>query len=261
MTALSRLPLECNVVWLAEVDSTNLVVARLVAGWADDDDDRLGDTIVVAGSQSAGRGRGDHAWDSPVGGVYATWLGWVEAAELPWLPIAAGVGLAEAVEATVAGLEAGLKWPNDVLVAGAKVGGLLCQSRIRGDAAWVAIGFGVNVESAPDLGPGAAPATCLRRHGLSGSAEEAVWSVAAAFAGAIRAVLGRRATLAADWQRRSVHRPGDRMRLRTGDGVVDGTYVGMSADGRLELEVGGAVRLVATGELIGALPERAVESL
>ena len=58
-------PLACNLVWLAEADSTNLVAARLVAAWADDDDDRLGDTLVVAGTQTAGRGRGGHVWESP----------------------------------------------------------------------------------------------------------------------------------------------------------------------------------------------------
>jgi BirA family biotin operon repressor/biotin-[acetyl-CoA-carboxylase] ligase len=257
MTALLRQPVPCNVVWLGQVDSTNLVVARLVEAWADEEDDRLGDTMVVASSQTAGRGRSGHTWESPEGGVYATWLGWIQTADLAWLPIAAGVCLAEAVEATVDGLAARLKWPNDVLVGGAKLGGVLCQSRTRGAAAWVAVGFGVNVEAAPALGAGAAPATCLRRNGFAGPVGEAIGSVVAVFAGGIRTTLGRRGELVAEWLRRSVHRPGDRLRLRTGAGVLEGAYVGMGADGRLELAVGGALSRVAAGELIDALPERA----
>ena len=90
--------LEVNIVYFSEVDSTNDVAARFVAGWADDDDDeQLKDTLIIAGCQTAGRGRNAHAWESPVGGVYATWLGWISTQALAWLPMAAGVSLAAAV--------------------------------------------------------------------------------------------------------------------------------------------------------------------
>ena len=251
-------PLACNLVWLAEADSTNLVAARLVAAWADDDDDRLGDTLVVAGTQTAGRGRGGHVWESPVGGLYATWLGWIEVAELSWLPIAAGVSLAEAIEAAVPGLAPRLKWPNDVLVNGGKLGGILCQSRTRGGDAWVSVGIGVNVEAAPVLANGdAMSAACLHGHGLAGTADAAIWAITGAIAAGLRPTLARRHELVAEWLRRTVHRPGDVLRLRTGDGVLRGAFVGMSPDGHLELEVGGVTRRISAGELVGELPESA----
>jgi BirA family biotin operon repressor/biotin-[acetyl-CoA-carboxylase] ligase len=247
-------------VWLAEADSTNLVAARLVASWADDDDDRLGDTLVVAGAQTAGRGRGEHVWESPVGGLYATWLGWIEVAELAWLPIAAGVCLAEAIAAAVPGLAPRLKWPNDVLAGGGKLGGILCQSRTRGGDAWVSVGIGVNVEVAPVLANGgAAPAACLREHGLVGATEAAIQAVVDAFAVGLRPALARRYELVAEWLRRTVHRHGDILRLRTGDGVLRGAFVGMSDDGRLELEVNGGTHRISAGELVGAMPKPAAE--
>ena len=254
MTSHLQLALAANVVWIGTVDSTNDLAARLVASWAEDEDDRLGDTLLVAGCQTAGHGRGDHAWASPAGGLYATWLGWISAAELGWLPLAAGVCLASAVEEAMPGIAVGLKWPNDLLVGGRKLGGILCQSRSRGDSAWAVVGVGVNVDSTPGVTTGALPATSLRELGLAGDAESAVWAVAGGFVRRLRPALGDGAALVAGWLARAVHRPGDPMRVRKGDEVILGVYAGMGEDGQLEVEVAGVTRRIAAGELIGALP-------
>ena len=249
-------PAAVNVVWLAEVDSTNQVAARLVAAWAEDEDERLGDTLLVAGTQNAGRGRGDHAWASPAGGLYATWLGWLGTADLAWLPLAAGVCLAAAVEDLLPGLAVGLKWPNDLVVVGRKLGGVLCHSRTRGDRSWSAVGIGVNVEGAPALGPDAhLPATSLRALGATGDAEAALWTVAGGFVRRLRPALAAAAALPAAWLARTVHRRGDALRVRDRGEVLLGTYVGLGGDGRLQLEVAGELRQVSSGELIEPLPE------
>jgi biotin-(acetyl-CoA carboxylase) ligase len=81
-------------VWFDEVDSTNLVAARLVASWGEDDEGaRLADTLVLAGRQSGGRGRGGKVWVSPAGGLYASWLGWLPVASLEAVPLGAAVCL------------------------------------------------------------------------------------------------------------------------------------------------------------------------
>lgn len=255
MRPLLRPPLAANVVWLAEVDSTNLLAARLVASWADDEDERLGDTLLVASVQTAGRGRGDHVWASPPGGLYATWLGWITPAELGWLPIAAGVCLAAAVEDALPGVAAALKWPNDVLVGGHKLAGVLCQSRSRGDSAWAAVGIGVNVDGTPALATGArTAATSLRALGLAGDAGAAIWAVAGGFGRRIRPALARPADLPAAWLARTAHHPGDTLRVRKGDEVIVGVYAGLGADGQLRVEVGGKVQCISAGELVGAMP-------
>ena len=248
-------PVPANVVWLAEVDSTNQVAARLVASWVEDEDDRLGDTLLVAGTQTAGRGRGDHVWASPPGGLYATWLGWISAAELGWLPIAAGICLAAAIEDALPGVAAGLKWPNDILVGGRKLAGVLCLSRSRGDSAWAAVGVGVNVDGTPAMTAGAAPgATSLRSLGFAGDAEAAIWTVARGFVHRLRPALAQPAGLSAAWLARAVHRPGDTLRVRKGDEVIVGAFAGLGANGHLEVAAGGRVQHIAAGELVGDIP-------
>jgi BirA family biotin operon repressor/biotin-[acetyl-CoA-carboxylase] ligase len=129
-----------DVRWFTEVDSTNRVAADLVRAGA-------GDGLVVgADHQTAGRGRRGRTWESQPG---SSLLASVVLRPVPSLvTLAAGVAAAEACEA-VAGVSVDLKWPNDVLLGGAKVGGMLCE--LVGDAA--VVGLGLNLGWAP---PGAA---------------------------------------------------------------------------------------------------------
>jgi BirA family transcriptional regulator, biotin operon repressor / biotin---[acetyl-CoA-carboxylase] ligase len=104
--------------------------------------------VLVAERQEGGRGRLDRTWESPArAGILLSVLlrPTVPAASLPLLPLLVGVGAVEAVRA-VAGLDARLKWPNDVLVNGRKLGGILVE---RSDKAVVA-GLGLNVSTRPE---------------------------------------------------------------------------------------------------------------
>ncbi|WAC65258.1 biotin--[acetyl-CoA-carboxylase] ligase [Agrococcus sp. SL85] len=94
--------------------------------------------------QRAGRGRLGREWVSPAGKCLAATVlvrtkGLSEEA-VGWLPLAAGLALADALDPLVAD-RARIKWPNDVLVEGRKVAGILCERRTTG----VAVGFGVNL--------------------------------------------------------------------------------------------------------------------
>ena len=105
---------------------------------------------VVAEEQTAGRGRAGHAWSSPPGtGLYFSVVlrPRVEPERLPLATLACGVAVAEAIRAAT-GLDAGLKWPNDVLVGLRKCAGILCEAELgsTGDAAVVA-GVGINVNT------------------------------------------------------------------------------------------------------------------
>src|SRR6185295_4186783 len=126
-----------SIVRLDTVDSTQRHAAALAADGAADG------TAVVAETQTQGRGRRGRVWqDAPgasllVSVVLRTSL---PPARLPTLSIAAGVAVAEALHAE-AGLDARLKWPNDVLVGGRKIAGVLLER--RGDA--VILGIGINV--------------------------------------------------------------------------------------------------------------------
>ncbi len=106
-------------------------------------------TVVVAEEQTAGRGRSGRTWRSPVGGV---WLGLLVRPPAPpfgALSLRVGLILADVVDDLLGGRRAAraqLKWPNDVLLEGRKLAGILCEGRWQGEALqWLGVGIGVNV--------------------------------------------------------------------------------------------------------------------
>jgi BirA family biotin operon repressor/biotin-[acetyl-CoA-carboxylase] ligase len=113
-------------------------------------------TLVVADSQSAGRGRLGREWVSRGGaGVWCTVIERPsDVAALDVLSLRVGIRVAAALDA-LAKDRVRLKWPNDLMLASGKLGGILIESRLTGGAvSWVAVGVGINVRK-PDV-PGAA---------------------------------------------------------------------------------------------------------
>lgn len=102
--------------------------------------------LVTADAQTAGRGRRGRTWSSPAGvGLHASLVVRVpEGTAVPALGLAVAVGLREGLP-----VEVGLKWPNDLVSDGRKLGGVLCEARWEGRAAEVVCGFGVNVARRP----------------------------------------------------------------------------------------------------------------
>lgn len=133
-----------DVRWFAEVDSTNRVAAELARDGAADG------VVVGADHQTAGRGRRGRTWESRPGSALLVSV--VLRPVPPLVTLAAGVAAADACR-DVAGVDVALKWPNDVLTADGKVGGIL--SEMVGDAA--VVGLGLNLAWAPEgaarLGP------------------------------------------------------------------------------------------------------------
>lgn len=122
-------------------------------------------TVLVAEEQTAGRGRIGRAWVSPPRAslLFSVLLRptAVPGHRRGWLPLLTGIAVASALRGA-AGVEAGLKWPNDVLVRGRKVAGILAEQ--AGDA--IIVGAGINVTTRPsELPPG--PATSLLASGAA----------------------------------------------------------------------------------------------
>jgi len=114
-------------------------------------------TVVLADSQTGGRGRGSRLFCSPLGGLYFSLIlrPELEPTDLPLLTLAAGVGLCRGLVAAVA-VQPLLKWPNDLYLAGRKLGGILTESGpLRaGLPEFVVIGVGINVAApAEDFPP------------------------------------------------------------------------------------------------------------
>jgi BirA family transcriptional regulator, biotin operon repressor / biotin---[acetyl-CoA-carboxylase] ligase len=134
-----------NLHYFDKIDSTNRAAADL-ARW-----NVAAGTVVIADSQSEGRGRNSHSWYSPPGvNLYFTVILYPSAARLHYLPFLIGLGIADALEPL--GIECDLKWPNDVMCNGKKISGVLIQTAIeenRLQFALAGIGINVNVQSFP----------------------------------------------------------------------------------------------------------------
>jgi len=144
------------------IDSTNEEAKRLATA------DAPQGTLVWAGEQTAGRGRRGRGWVSPAGNLHISLLLRPNCppAVACQVNFAAGVALAEALaDFLPAGKTASLKWPNDVLVGGAKVSGILLEASAAADGMidWLVVGVGVNVVQAPTGTP--YPASSLHREG------------------------------------------------------------------------------------------------
>jgi BirA family biotin operon repressor/biotin-[acetyl-CoA-carboxylase] ligase len=102
-------------------------------------------TVVIAESQTTGRGREGRRWESAAGmGLLLSLVGpRREPTARALMPLRVGLATCRAVESTAPGVSAGLKWPNDVQIGGRKLAGVLCESTPAG----VVIGIGVNVRA------------------------------------------------------------------------------------------------------------------
>lgn len=130
-----------QVYWLDTVDSTNLACKRLAAEGAPDG------TVVIADRQTAGRGRLGRSFQSPAGlGLYLSILWRPETQMQQWMALPA-LGAVAAVRAIgrVCALDVQIKWPNDLVLQGKKIGGILTESVLLGGETAVVLGIGINV--------------------------------------------------------------------------------------------------------------------
>lgn len=203
-------------------------------------------TVVSADTQRAGRGRGGRAWASPRGNLHATVVlrPGGGAQQAPQLGFLVALAVAEAVD-QLAGPGTALKWPNDVLRAGAKLAGILLE-RLEGGA--VLAGIGANVRHVPPDMP--YPVTSLAALGCLAGPEELLGAVmerleqgwAAWQAGGFASVLVR-------WSARGPA-PGAPLRVQVGTALLHGRFAGLRQDGALLLEAGGERRALLAGDVL-----------
>lgn len=201
-----------------------------------------------AEQQTAGRGRQGRAWQSPPGNLYASTV----VRLLPHDPPAAGlamvaaVALEEVVRAVLPDAEKlYLKWPNDVLLDGAKLSGILLE---RGGE-HVVVGIGVNVAHHPELTDRAT--TSLRAEGATVDAATLLSDLAARFARWLEVWRGQGiAPVAARWGERA-HPIGTALSVRLPDGgALNGQFLGLDASGALLLGlVDGTRHVIHAGDV------------
>ncbi|CCF61868.1 biotin-[acetyl-CoA carboxylase] holoenzyme synthetase/biotin operon repressor [Nocardia cyriacigeorgica GUH-2] len=132
------------------VETTGSTNADLIARAADPDLDRV---ALLAEAQEQGRGRHARVWVSPPRAQIAlsvlVRLPGIDPSALGWLPLLTGVAVVDALRET-ASVPATLKWPNDVLIEGRKVAGILAEVAASGAEPAVVVGIGLNVSLAED---------------------------------------------------------------------------------------------------------------
>lgn len=245
LSAPARLPAALDLVTVERVDSTNLLARRLVDGTQN----RTRPLLLVAWEQSAGRGRRGRQWVSAAGrGAWAT-LVWrfPNARAAATLPLLAPVALCEALDAPLGG-RCRVKWPNDLVVGGRKLGGVLVEL-LGGTRPFALIGFGVNHSFENE--PPTSTATSLADE-LSTGVElaEIVGRLTTALVTALERADEQR-TIVERFRRWSVHRPGEHVVCRTEEGVIEGRFLGFDGRGFLRLGRRGGETVLASAELVG----------
>jgi BirA family biotin operon repressor/biotin-[acetyl-CoA-carboxylase] ligase len=237
-------PAPWRVVQLDSIDSTSDEARRRAL---DGDPGRL---WIVAGEQSAGRGRRRRTWISPRGNLYASALliDPCRPAVAAQLGFVAGVALARAAEDV--GAATRLKWPNDLVSAGAKCAGLLVEGMsLPGNRLACVVGVGVNCESAPRSvgyptarlavanGGAADRAAIFRRLAIRFDETREQWNAGAAFE-----------TIRTLWLERA-GALGEPIRIENAGGRREGTFGGLDPDGRLLFRGKSGIEVVEAADL------------
>lgn len=230
---------------LDEVDSTMAEASRQVGSLTEP-------TWIMARRQTAARGRQGRGWDMAEGNFAATLVmrpeGTLqEAAKRSFL---AAVALFETLALYVDRTKLALKWPNDVLLDEGKVAGILLESAGRGHFVdWLAIGVGVNLTSAPDIG-GAFPAVSLAGQGGRTVEPETFLTVLAGHYATQEDKLRAFgfARIREDWLRHAA-RVGETITARTAREEITGTFDTVDQDGNLILQTADGPRAIPSAEV------------
>ena len=236
--------------YLARVDSTNAALAKLAAQGAPEG------AVVVAEEQGAGRGRMARGWHSPPGvGLYCSILlrPQIEVAQVTSLPLVVGLAVADAIAPYLPVAPPQVKWPNDILIGGKKVCGILCELQAERDGSHhVVAGIGLNV----NFGANDFPAELRPRAtsiALAGGVVVSRAELLAAMLSCLEAdyaiwqVDGLRPFLPRLHARDALH--GQAITINRAAGPVSGVAAGINPDGSLRLRLAnGQVEAVYSGD-------------
>lgn len=222
---------------------------RFVERTGSTNEDLLGDPgategdWLVALAQHAGRGRQGRHWQSLAGNFFGSTLVRLRPGDpsAPSLALAAGLALIEAVDLAAAGRDLLLKWPNDLMLSGAKLGGILLER--AGDR--IVAGFGVNLAAAPDIAD--RKTACL---GGAITPQAFAPLLAASVARLLAAWRSAQPdSFARAWLARA-HPIGTALSVHSGpDETINGTFAGIEPDGAMRLDVAGQTRLIRAGDV------------
>ena len=210
-------------------------------------------TVIWALEQTGGRGRLDRRWSSPRGNLFSSFLLRPEAtpAQAAELGFVAALAVADAVASFIAQPDdIRLKWPNDVLVDGAKIAGILLEARSAssGLVDWVVLGIGINIAAAPEGTP--YPATCVAGLTQTAPSVETVLEALATSLAHWLDIWDRRGfpPIREAWLDRA-RGLGETLQIRQGNATLSGRFLDLDLDGALVLETETGVRRITAGDV------------
>ena len=232
------------------VDSTHAMARRLIAAM-DEEEQSLAATVIIADYQERGEGRGDRQWVSPAGGLYLSWMrSSIDSETIARLPMLAAAAAVSAV--TTVGIDdAGIKWPNDILVAGKKLAGMVVFAR-HGETNWATVGLGINIDTTPVVDNGSGlQATSITDLKTKADTDTLRDTLISAYIGSLTRSLTDPAPALASWRRSLLQQPGDTVRVRLASArEVSGTLVEVNEEGFLRIGVDGDEQVITGGDLI-----------
>jgi BirA family biotin operon repressor/biotin-[acetyl-CoA-carboxylase] ligase len=208
-------------------------------------------TAIVAREQTAGRGRDGRAWISPPGNLYASFIlrPGVTLADLPGLSLVAAVALGEALQPLMPpAARLGYKWPNDILIDGHKVAGILIESEAERDGVCAVLGLGVNCRRHP----GDTPFPASNLSAVAGR-EIDPDAVLQGFTATLQSWLGRwerdgMAPVCAAWRARA-EGIGEAIRVRLPHETIEGRFADIDPAGVLIVATERGERRIAAGDV------------
>lgn len=239
-----------NLVLLDVVDSTHAMARRLIAGM-DEEELALGATVIIADQQEKGEGRGDRRWVSPAGGLYVSWMrSGIDSDTISRLPMLAAAAALSAVD-SVGIADARIKWPNDILVGGRKLAGIVVFAR-HGETNWATVGLGINIDTTPVLdSQNGVQTTSVIEILKAGDPDRMRDTLITGFLGGLSRSLTDPAPAMAAWRRHLIQKPGDTVRVRLASAKeISGTLVAVTEEGFLRIGVKGDEQVISGGDLI-----------
>jgi BirA family biotin operon repressor/biotin-[acetyl-CoA-carboxylase] ligase len=206
--------------------------------------------LLVAEEQTAGRGRRGRRWHSAPGAGVTFSLSAAVTRPVTGLSLVAGVATARALRG-LGVAQAALKWPNDLVVDGAKLGGILVETR----SALAVIGIGINCRRDPALEKRLRRPIAALDQFIAVDRDRVIERVAQSLVEALATFDAQGLDgLRGEWERMHAH-AGKRLRVRLADGrVLTGVARGLDGDGGLRLQTRAGVRAVRNGRILSARP-------
>ena len=228
-----------EIIELNEIDSTNDELRRLAEKGAKHF------TVVTAKKQTRGKGRYSRMWESPDGNLFLSIL--IRKPDMETahqLSFVSAMAVLETVQTLLSNHEISVKWPNDVLVNGKKIAGILLESSTSHNKIdYIIIGFGVNVKKSPDY------ATNMRELGYKGSFGQVKDTLIKEFKKFYEMWqdenFGRISEL---WLRNAAYL-GEKITVNLPDSSLTGIFRGLTATGELRLETVDGEKIISSGDV------------